>query len=1389
MKRLLATAAVVAVCASTQAFAQFGNGRISGNVADATGAVIPGVEVTATHDDTGVANTVLSNSAGAYNFASLLPGAYTVEATLPGFQTFRATGVELLNQGNVRLNVELQVGQVETAIEVSVEGDTLLLESSSTVGDVLEEEEVTALPLVENNVLDLVRVMSGVTLSTNPIFGAEETTFAGVSARDVNVQRDGISVNNQRWPNGVMDSGPRLHPDLVGEVKLILAPVDAEMGRGNGQFVVSTRAGTNEYHGALEYAVQNSWLDANTWGSNRSGSTPPWRNIPQAVASIGGPIVRNQTHFFVLYDQGWARTRSDKNILTLTPCARNGIFRYFDNWNNGNARQQTVMGRTPTIAVVNEDGSPRPPATNPDGTPHNGILRYASVFGPLPAGATSSSADCSDLAAMVDTANPWDPLRSTFDRSGIVQNVFLAEMPEPNAYNTPGGPGGDAGDGLNFASHRWLRTLHGQDNRFGIGEDTDVKQINVRIDHQFNPNHKFNGSWSFEQTRAWNGGPTWPNSVEPVNWSQPQVLTTVFTSTLAANMVNEARFGMSRNGSNGYMPFDHPEKGEALKEKFPVVNGLTIEPTLGCTAPGFFVAGSVGCGGSINSLFYSSPIGSRGGTFRHITVRDNSPRYTFADTVSLTTGNHAHKLGGVFRVASSKSMNSGSNPTSSLYPNAKGGEMNAFRVTGINSTNMPGLAGTENSGNRGRMEDMLVYLAGSLSEVNLYRFLANPEDAGVRWNDPSVDSIEIRDVRQYEFAFFYKDDWKVLDNLTLNLGIRWDYYGVPFETSGLTGSFAGGPGAIFGISGRDINGWAQPGARADVTQIEFVGPNSPNPNRAIYNRDLNNFGPALGFAWNATDATVVRGGYQIQYIGGGNMSGVSSTIARQPGTFYNAFTGGDNGTRYLDLTNLAEVIPPDPPILPARVLPIGDRSLSITAYDENRVNPYVQNLTLSITHQVANNFSVDLRYIGTMTRNNFSSLQLNSPNFLTNGLKEAFDAARSGGESALLDDMLEGVNVAGFGWGPVGSSPRDTGAAHMRASRTFRTNLANGNYSGVANSLARLDYFNFFPGNRGLPPNDPNVVGEVLRLNGYPDNFIITNPQYNGATLSTNAGYSNYHSFQIQGTLRPTYGLNLQNTYTWSRNLGVPLSGYTDPFNQAADYSLLASHRLHSFQSYGTFRLPIGPNQLIAGNASGLLARLIEDWEASFIVNLESGRPMTVGAQNTLYGNGVPDLVGDFDTSTMGNHWEGGADFGNIFPVAYSKVRDPQCGMIAASLQGFCTLNAIADPSGNIILQNARPGTRGSLGRNTLYGLGYWGVDMAISKGFQISETWRGELRIDANNIFNHPTPGPGSGNNRGTASVNLAGGTPFGQLGGKGAATSQFPESRQFQFKIRLEF
>jgi hypothetical protein len=122
-----------------------------------------------------------------------------------------------------------------------------------------------------------------------------------------------------------------------------------------------------------------------------------------------------------------------------------------------------------------------------------------------------------------------------------------------------------------------------------------------------------------------------------------------------------------------------------------------------------------------------------------------------------------------------------------------------------------------------------------------------------------------------------------------------------------------------------------------------------------------------------------------------------------------------------------------------------------------------------------------------------------------------------------------------------------------------------------------------------------------LRHNGFAENFIRTNPQFSAANLQANGGHSNYHSLQVQTTLRPTYGVSLEGSYTWSKDLGVGNAGFTDPRNQAADYTLINTNRAHVFNSYGTFNLPIGPGQIIARNSSGWLSRVIENWQASWI--------------------------------------------------------------------------------------------------------------------------------------------------------------------------------------------
>jgi hypothetical protein len=207
-----------------------------------------------------------------------------------------------------------------------------------------------------------------------------------------------------------------------------------------------------------------------------------------------------------------------------------------------------------------------------------------------------------------------------------------------------------------------------------------------------------------------------------------------------------------------------------------------------------------------------------------------------------------------------------------------------------------------------------------------------------------------------------------------------------------------------------------------------------------------------------------------------------------------------------------------------------DRNSSITTFDPNYVSPYVQNLTMSVTRSLRRNMNLDLRYVGTLARKQFGGLDLNARNFLYNGLLEEFNSIRTGGESAMLDQMFAGINICATGcgnannFGAVGTVKNgvlQTAALQMRSSSTFQNNLANGNYNGLASTLNTLDYSKAGGQNAGLPTVPGTVNGSVLRNSGlFPENFIATNPQFNNVTMLTNYDSNNYHSFQTEFTLR-----------------------------------------------------------------------------------------------------------------------------------------------------------------------------------------------------------------------------------------------------------------------------
>ena len=406
MRRNLFVTALFFVLSVGNALAQGGNAQLGGIVQDPTKALTPGVTVTAINVDTNVTSTTITNDSGAYNFPVLLPGTYKVTAELPGFKKGVYETFKLGYAAQARLDFVLTVGTTAQSVEVTESSEAALRESSASVGDVLSQDKITSLPMIGNNVLQLLQTLPGLRLSPQ---GDAGNTIGGLTMDAINVTRDGLSINDTRYSSTVYGTNTftstTLLPDLIGEIRMIISPVDAELGRGNSQIQIMTRSGTNKYTGAASWNIQNSGLNANTWTNNHTivnGQPTPlsWNNNNQYTVSYGGPISipgvyngKNKTFFYALWNQNIHDTRANVTSNVLTPTARLGIFRYFTGWNpiGWNTTNTGVVSPAfplsataqsqATAVAVDLNGNPVAPKFNYDGSPYTGHLVCFSVFG------------------------------------------------------------------------------------------------------------------------------------------------------------------------------------------------------------------------------------------------------------------------------------------------------------------------------------------------------------------------------------------------------------------------------------------------------------------------------------------------------------------------------------------------------------------------------------------------------------------------------------------------------------------------------------------------------------------------------------------------------------------------------------------------------------------------------------------------------------------------------------------------------------------------------------------------------------------------------------------------------------------------------------------------
>jgi hypothetical protein len=298
----------------TLSFAAFGQdttATIAGQVQDATGAGIAGAKITAKNVQTGLERSITTGDGANYTISLLPIGTYEVTAEKTGFKKMVETGITLQVDQHARVDFKLQVGAASDSVQVSAEV-SLTQTDSSSLGSVIDNTKVVELPLNGRQFYSLALLVPGVSPPAQGSILSFRGGFnvAGASELNNNFTLNGLDNNNQ------LLSAPAFRPsvDAIQEFKILTGVFPAEYGRNSGsQVIVTTKSGTNGFHGSAFEFLRNQVVDAENFFTPSNAAKPSFKQN-QFGGTLGGPILRNKTFFFASYEG----TRSTQQITALT---------------------------------------------------------------------------------------------------------------------------------------------------------------------------------------------------------------------------------------------------------------------------------------------------------------------------------------------------------------------------------------------------------------------------------------------------------------------------------------------------------------------------------------------------------------------------------------------------------------------------------------------------------------------------------------------------------------------------------------------------------------------------------------------------------------------------------------------------------------------------------------------------------------------------------------------------------------------------------------------------------------------------------------------------------------------------------------------------------------
>jgi len=294
--------------------------QVSGLISDASGAPLEGASILLTKEDTGIRYVSQSSTQGYYFIPATQPGIYKIRVRKDGFQTSVRLAIRLAAGQDLRIDFALPLAVRQESVEVRAQASLVDTEDSA-VGTILGREALDGLPLNGRGLLQLLAVMPGITVT--PAGGGESGQFSsnGQRADSNSASLDGISVNNGIGVLGLAGGrGVQLggvvpvyttlgttqsfvSTDSIEELQVQAPGSRAEFGRTMGaHLILTTRSGSNSFHGGIAVYLRNEGLDANDWFANFGGQPRPRFRMDDVSATLGGPIRRNRTFFFLSHE-------------------------------------------------------------------------------------------------------------------------------------------------------------------------------------------------------------------------------------------------------------------------------------------------------------------------------------------------------------------------------------------------------------------------------------------------------------------------------------------------------------------------------------------------------------------------------------------------------------------------------------------------------------------------------------------------------------------------------------------------------------------------------------------------------------------------------------------------------------------------------------------------------------------------------------------------------------------------------------------------------------------------------------------------------------------------------------------------------------------------------